>query len=108
MQTDAFGRPLDPDAPQTVGCTACDGRAERLSSAWQGEGVVYHHYRCRADGCPAGGTIVEHENGGKRRVGPVFRAPRSHNPAYRDDHPADGGILADEREQAAETPEVRV
>jgi hypothetical protein len=72
MQTDIWGRLLDIDAPETVGCTACDGHAERLSSAWQGEGIAYHNYRCRADDCPAGGTIVEHETGDERRVGPVF------------------------------------
>jgi hypothetical protein len=72
LQTDIWGRLLDIDAPETVGCAACDGCAERLSSAWQGEGVAYHNYQCSADGCPAGGTIVEHENGDERRVGPVF------------------------------------
>jgi hypothetical protein len=72
MQTDIWGRLLDIDAPETVGCTACGGHAERLSSAWQGEGIAYHNYQCRADDCPAGGTIVEHENGDERRVGPVF------------------------------------
>jgi hypothetical protein len=63
MQIDAFGRVVDINASDTVDCTACDGHAERLSSVWQGEGVVYHHYRCRNDDCPAGGTIVEHERG---------------------------------------------
>jgi hypothetical protein len=72
MQTDVFGHLLDIDVPETVGCTACNGHAERISSVWQGEGVAYHNYQCQAEGCPAGGTIVEHESGDKRRVGPVF------------------------------------
>jgi hypothetical protein len=72
MQIDVFGRLLDFDVPETVSCFACDGCAEQLSSTWQGEGVAYHNYQCRADGCPAGGTIVEHENDTNRRVGPVF------------------------------------
>jgi hypothetical protein len=72
MQTDIWGRLLDIDPPETVRCTACDGPAERLSSAWQSEGIAYHNYQCRAEGCPAGGTIVEHESGDERRVGPVF------------------------------------
>jgi hypothetical protein len=72
MQTDAFGRLLDIEAPKTVRCAACHARAERLSSAWQGEGVAYHHYQCRTESCPAGGTIVEHENADNHRVGPVF------------------------------------
>jgi hypothetical protein len=72
MQTDAFGRVIDPDAPETVRCTVCDSHAERLSSAWQGEGVAYHNYQCRADSCPATGTIVEHDDGDECRVGPVF------------------------------------
>jgi hypothetical protein len=72
MQTDIFGRLLDIDTPEAVQCAACDGHAERLSSAWQGEGIAYHNYQCRAEGCPAGGTIVEHESGECHRVGPVF------------------------------------
>jgi hypothetical protein len=72
MQIDAFGRLLDVDAPETVRCTACDGHAERLSSAWQGEGIAYHNYQCRDDDCPAAGTLIEHERGHDRRVGPVF------------------------------------
>jgi hypothetical protein len=72
MQTDAFGRLLDIDPPEAVQCAACHGHAERLSSAWQGEGIAHHNYQCRAEGCPAGGTIVEHENDTNRRVGPVF------------------------------------
>ena len=72
MQIDAWGRLLDIDAPETVSCTTCDGRAERLSSAYQDEGIAYHNYRCRADSCPAGGTIVERESDEYRRVGPVF------------------------------------
>ena len=72
MQIDAWGRLLNVDVPKTINCTACDGRAERLSSAYQGEGIAYHNYCCQAEGCPAGGTIVEHENDTNRRVGPVF------------------------------------
>ncbi|HET7324372.1 MAG TPA: hypothetical protein VFJ06_08580 [Halococcus sp.] len=72
MRLDAAGRLLTINAPEAVGCTACDGYAERLSSAWQGEGIAYHNYQCSAKGCPAGGTIIERENGEKRRVGPVF------------------------------------
>jgi hypothetical protein len=72
MQTDAFGRLLDIDAPESVTCSACDGSAERLSSAFQGGGVAYHHYRCRDDDCPAAGSIVEHDSGDRQRVGPVF------------------------------------
>jgi hypothetical protein len=72
MQIDAFGRLLDIDAPETVDCTACGGTAEYLSSAWQGEGIAYHHYQCCAEGCSAGGAIVEHESGHDRCVGPVF------------------------------------
>jgi hypothetical protein len=105
MEIDVFGRVIDPDAPATVSCTACDGRAERLSNAWQGEGIVYHNYQCRDDGCPAGGTIVTHESAENRRVGPVFRAPRTHEPVRRDDHPASGTVRA-EHEQAAEGREV--
>lgn len=74
MQIDAFGHVFDTEAPETVDCTACGGTGEYLSSAWQGEGVAHHHYQCRDDDCPAGGTIVEHERGHRRdrRVGPVF------------------------------------
>jgi hypothetical protein len=72
MQIDAFGRVFDSEAPETVDCTACGGTAEYLSSAWQGEGIAYHNYQCHADNCPAGGTLVEHERGHDRRVGPVF------------------------------------
>jgi hypothetical protein len=72
MRLDAAGRLIEISVPTAVGCTACDGRAERLSSAWQGEGVTYHNYRCRAEGCPAGGTIVEHDDADNYRVGPVF------------------------------------
>lgn len=74
MRLDAAGRLLDIDAPDELDCRACGGRATRQTSAFQGRGVVYHHYRCRAT-CPAGGAIVEHEgdNSGERhRVGPVF------------------------------------
>jgi hypothetical protein len=110
MQIDAFGRLLDTEAPETVDCTACGGTAEYLSSAWQGKGVAYHNYQCRDDGCPTGGTIVTHESTENRRVGPVFRAPRTHEPVRRDDHPADVVVRADydhEREQAAEAREVQ-
>ena len=72
MRLDAAGRLLDIDVPETVRCAVCHGRADRLSSAFQGEGIAYHHYRCRAESCPAGGTIVEHETSGCHRVGPVF------------------------------------
>ena len=72
MRLDAAGRLIEISVPEAVGCTACDGRADRLSTTWQGEGIAYHNYRCRTDDCPAGGTIVEHENDTNRRVGPVF------------------------------------
>ena len=72
MRLDTAGRLLDVNAPETVRCAACHVPAERLSSTWQGEGVAYHNYQCRADDCPAGGTIVEHDNDTNRRVGPVF------------------------------------
>jgi hypothetical protein len=72
MRLDAAGRLLDIDVPEMVSCSACDGHAERLSSAWQGEGIAYHNYQCSEDDCPAGGTIVEHESGDHHRVGPVF------------------------------------
>ena len=88
MRLDAAGRLIEIRAPETVNCTACDGCAERLSSAYQSRGLAYHHYRCRDDDCPAGGTIVEYENGDRRRVGPVFRPPRTHRPTRRPDHPA--------------------
>jgi hypothetical protein len=68
----AFGRVFDTNASETVRCTVCDGHAERLSSVWQGEGITYHNYQCRAENCPAGGAIVEHEDGDRHRVGPVF------------------------------------
>jgi hypothetical protein len=72
MRLDAFGHVFDIDAPETVDCTACGGTGEYLSSAWQGKGVAYHNYQCRAEDCPAGGAIVEHDDGDERRVGPVF------------------------------------
>jgi hypothetical protein len=72
MQVDAFGHFLDIDVPETVRCAVCQDFAERLSSAWQGEGSAYHNYRCRADDCPAGGTIIEYETGERHRIGPVF------------------------------------
>jgi hypothetical protein len=72
MQTDAFGLILDTDTPETVSCSACDGHAKRLSSAWQGEDIAYHNYQCRTEGCPAAGTIVEHDDADNYRVGPVF------------------------------------
>ena len=72
MRLDAAGRLLDVNAPETVRCAACNDRAERLSSAFQGEGVAYHNYRCCTGKCPAGGTIVEHETGDRHRIGPVF------------------------------------
>lgn len=72
MQLDAFGHLLDINVPETVRCAVCHDAAERLSSAWQGEGSAYHHYRCRADECPAGGAIIEYETGKNHRTGPVF------------------------------------
>ena len=88
MRLDAAGRLIEIRAPNTVSCTACDSRAERLSSAYQTKGLAYHHYRCRDDDCPAGGTVIKHENGDRRRFGPVFRPPRTHCPTHRPDHPA--------------------
>jgi hypothetical protein len=75
MQTDAFGQIPDPDAPETVRCAVCRGTAERLSSAWQGEGTAYHNYQCRTERCPAAGTIIEHDSGERQRVGPLFGDP---------------------------------
>ena len=75
MQIDAFGRVVDADVPETVQCPVCHGTAEQLSSAWQGEGIAYHNYQCRADDCPATGTIVEHDSGEQRPVGPAFGDP---------------------------------
>lgn len=75
MNLDAAGQFIEIDAPKAVSCTVCDSRAERLSSAYQGEGIAYHNYYCRADDCPASGLIVEYEgdeSGERRRVGPVF------------------------------------
>lgn len=72
MQIDAFGQLLDTDVPETTQCAVCRGTAERLSSAWQGEGIAYHNYQCRSERCPAAGTIVEHENSENHHVGPVF------------------------------------
>jgi hypothetical protein len=97
MQTDIWGRLLDVEVPEAIQCAACRGRAERLSSAWQGEGIAYHNYQCRADGCPAGGTIVEHESGDERRVGPVFGSRDLAVRLAARDHP----------DVPAEAPEVR-
>ena len=72
MRPDAFGQVADADAPETTQCAVCRGTAEYQSSAWQGEGTAYHNYRCRTDGCPAAGTLIEHESGDERRVGPLF------------------------------------
>jgi hypothetical protein len=72
MQTDAFGQVADADAPETTQCAVCRGTAEHLSSAWQGEGIAYHNYQCRTDRCPAAGTLIEHESGEHKRVGPIF------------------------------------
>ena len=72
MRIDAFGRIVDADTPETIQCAVCRGTADRLSSVWQGEGTAYHNYQCQAEGCPAAGTIVEHNSGGYRRIGPVF------------------------------------
>jgi hypothetical protein len=72
MQVGAFGRVLDVDAPETVRCAVCRGTAEHLSSVWQGEDIAYHNYQCWGEDCPAGGAIVEHDDGDHHRVGPVF------------------------------------
>jgi hypothetical protein len=72
MRPDAFGQVIDADAPETVRCAVCRGTAEHQSSAWQGEGIAYHNYQCRTDRCPAAGTIIEHESGERKQVGPVF------------------------------------
>jgi hypothetical protein len=72
MQTDAFGQVADADAPETTQCAVCRGTAEHLSSAWQGEGTAYHNYQCRTERCPAAGTLIEHESGEHKRVGPIF------------------------------------
>lgn len=103
MRLDASGRLLEINVPQTVSCTACDGPAERLSSSPQAKGIAYHNYRCRANSCPAGGTIVEHKSGGPRCVGPVFQAPRTYRPPRRSDHPA-SGALEDEHQPDDDQP----
>jgi hypothetical protein len=72
MLVGAFGRVLDAEAPETIRCAGCRGTAERLSSAWQGNGTAYHNYQCRGEDCPAGGALVEREDGHNRRTGPVF------------------------------------
>ena len=72
MQADAFGQVINADAPETIQCAVCRGTAEQLSSAWQGEGIAYHNYQCRTDDCPAAGTIVEHDDGERQQIGPVF------------------------------------
>ena len=72
MQIDAFGQVIDADAPETIQCAICRGTAERLSSAWQGEGIAYHNYQCRTERCPAAGTLVEHDSGEYTQIGPVF------------------------------------
>lgn len=72
MRPDALGQVADADAPETTQCAVCRGTAERLSSAWQGEGIAYHNYQCRTERCPAAGTIIEHESGEHQRVGPIF------------------------------------
>jgi hypothetical protein len=72
MRTGAFGQIPDPDAPETTQCTVCRGTAERLSSAWQGEGIAYHNYQCRTDRCPAAGTLIEHESSEQKQIGPLF------------------------------------
>ncbi|WP_273837521.1 hypothetical protein [Halococcus sp. PRR34] len=72
MRLDASGQLIEITVPETVSCTACSGHAERLSSAFQGEGLAYHHYQCCDDACPAAGAIVEHETGDTHRIGPVF------------------------------------
>ncbi|MGN8216209.1 hypothetical protein [Halococcus salifodinae] len=72
MRLDASGQLIEINVPETVSCSVCSGHAERLSSAFQGEGHAYHHYQCCGDACPAAGAIVEHETGDTQRVGPVF------------------------------------
>ena len=72
MQIDAFGQVVDTDASETTQCAVCRDTAERLSSAWKGEGITYHNYQCRTDRCPAAGTLLEHESGERQRAGPVF------------------------------------
>ena len=72
MEIDAFGRIVNADVPETIQCAVCRGTAEHISSAWQGEGIAYHNYQCQAESCPATGTIVDHDSGGHRRIGPVF------------------------------------
>jgi hypothetical protein len=72
IQVDAVGQVIGPNVPKTDSCSVCHGHAKRLSSAWQGEGIAYHNYRCRTEECPAGGTIIEHDDGDNHRVGPVF------------------------------------
>ena len=72
MRAKAFGQVADADAPETTQCAVCRGTAERLSSAWQGEGIAYHNYQCRTDSCPAAGTLIEHESGEYHRIGPIF------------------------------------
>jgi hypothetical protein len=72
MRPDAFGQVIDADAPEAAQCAVYRGTAEHQSSAWQGEGTAYHNYQCGTECCPAGGAIVEHEDGDHHRVGPVF------------------------------------
>jgi hypothetical protein len=72
MRPDAFGQVADADAPETTQCAVCRGTAEHQSSAWRGEGTAYHNYQCRTECCPAAGTLVEHESGERKRVGPIF------------------------------------
>lgn len=72
MRTGAFEQVADADAPETTQCAVCRGTAAHLSSAWQGEGIAYHNYQCRTECCPAAGTLIEHESGERKRVGPVF------------------------------------
>jgi hypothetical protein len=72
MRPNAFGQVTNADVPETTQCAVCRGTAERLSSAWQGEGTAYHNYQCRTDDCPAAGTIIEHESAESQRTGPIF------------------------------------
>lgn len=73
MRLDVWGQPFDIDVPDELECRIYGRRAKRQASAYQRQEVVYHHYRCRAAWCPAGGVIVDHDNSATyRRVGPVF------------------------------------
>ncbi len=58
----------------------------------------------------ATGTESGIENDDERRIGPVFRAPRSHHRTLRNDHPAGSSVRGDhertrEREQPVDDPQ---